>query len=80
MATSLYHHLLRTPLDEPWVWLAYTIIFYALLLMNRGFGRLVKINLVFFKDTAFISSMSYLINAGPTELSHAKNADGQTDG
>ena len=31
---------------------------YELLLINSGFCRLVKINLVFFKDTAFISSKS----------------------
>ena len=35
-----------------------TIVFYALLSMNVGFCRLVKINLVFFNDTAFISSKS----------------------
>ena len=35
---------------------AYTIVFYTLLLMNGGFCKLVKINLVLFKDTAFISS------------------------
>ena len=37
---------------------AHIIIFYALLSMNIGFCRLVKINLVFFNDTAFISSKS----------------------
>ena len=37
---------------------AYTIVFYALLSMNGGFCSLVKINFVFLKDTAFISSKS----------------------
>ena len=37
---------------------AYTIVFYALLSMNGDFCRLMKINSVFFKDTAFISSKS----------------------
>ena len=37
---------------------AYTITFYTLLSMNGGFCRLVKINYVFLKDTAFISSKS----------------------
>ena len=36
----------------------YTIVFYTLLSMNGGFCRLVKINFVFLKDTAFISSKS----------------------
>ena len=35
---------------------AYTFVFYTLLLMNSGLCRLVKINFVFLKDTAFISS------------------------
>ena len=37
---------------------AHKIVFYALLSMNVGFCRLFKINLVFFNDTAFISSKS----------------------
>ena len=35
---------------------AHIIVFYALLLMNVGLCRLVKINLVLFNNTAFISS------------------------
>ena len=35
---------------------AYIFIFYTLLTMNSGLCRLVKINPVFLKDTAFISS------------------------
>ena len=37
---------------------AHKIVFYALLSMNVGFCMVVKINLVFFNDTAFISSKS----------------------
>ena len=37
---------------------AYTIVFYVLLSMNSRLCRLVKINFVFLKDTAFISSKS----------------------
>ena len=37
---------------------AHKIVFYALLSMNVEVCRLVRINLVFFNDTAFISSKS----------------------
>ena len=37
---------------------AYTFIFYTLLSMNSGLCRLVKINFLFLKDTAFIASKS----------------------
>ena len=38
---------------------AYTFVFYTLLSMNSGLCRLVKINFVFLKDAAFISSKSH---------------------
>ena len=51
-----------------------------LLLMDCELYRLVKINSVLLKDTAFISSNS-LFQSMPTLLSYqrAKNADGQID-
>ena len=42
---------------------AYTFIFYALVSMNIGFYRLVKINSVILKDTAFILSNNCHITA-----------------
>ena len=41
-----------------WVNGYYNFVFYILLLMNSGIYRLVKINSVILKDTAFISSKS----------------------
>ena len=50
--------------------------------MNGGFCRLVKINLVFLNDTAFIFSKSRFDCAGPAELSVCQKlrTDRQTDG
>ena len=39
-------------------WLLTPSFLYAFLLMNNGFCRLVKINFVFLKNTAFISRKS----------------------
>ena len=59
---------------------AYTFVFYALLLINSGSCRLVKINFAILKDTAFILSKScfdqcryYWI------MSVLKSTDRQTD-
>ena len=59
---------------------AHTIVFYALLSMNVGFCRLVKVNLVFFSDTVFISSKSSFIDADTTENLHACQKCIRTDG
>ena len=48
---------------------AIPFIFYALLSMSDGFCRVVKVNFVFFKDTAFMSSKSALVDAYTAELS-----------
>ena len=52
------------------------LIFYGLLSMYSGFCRFVRINLVFFEDTTFISSKSHFNRCS---YQHSKNAYGRTD-
>ena len=58
---------------------AYTFVFYTLLSINSGLCRLVKVNFVLLKDTAFISSKPVPFRSMRRLLTYqrAKNADGQ---